>query len=600
MTLGHWEEDDRDLASGYSGRILARLGGYLKPYLPLLALMLLIVIVASVLEAAGPLIVRRAVDDYIQAGRLDGLGWLVLAYVGTLLGVFVLFFIQALLITYVTQRVMMDMRLQLFQHIEKMSIAYFDRNPVGRLVTRLTNDVSTIEQVLSQGVVEALYSLLFLVTIIAAMFYLDWRLALVMLICVPGLVYFVRRFAIALRDTFRLQRAWLARVNAFLNENITGMAVVQLFNRQRRNLGRFDDRNRGLLGANLQATFYYAAFEPTVVAFNAITTAAIIWYGGGLALDDAMTLGTLIAFLQYMQRFYWPVRDISERFTNLQQAVASCERIFGVLDEPEEVTDAADARPLGRIEGRVEFRNVWFAYDEDNWVLRDVSFAIEAGEAVAIVGATGAGKSTMMNLLNRFYDVQRGDIVVDGVPVRELRQRELRRQVGMVLQDPFIFTDSVLENVRLRDQSIPAAQVQAAAQQVGADVFINRMPLGYESHLAERGANLSTGQKQLIALARVAAFDPKIVLVMDEATASIDPETEATLQHSMREVMTGRTSIIIAHRLNTIRHVNRILVLQQGEVVEEGTHAELLVQDGVYARLYELQYKDQDVSAAGG
>ena len=600
MTLGHWEEDDRDLASGYSGRILARLGGYLKPYLPLLALMLLIVIVASVLEAAGPLIVRRAVDDYIQAGRLDGLGWLVLAYVGTLLGVFVLFFIQALLITYVTQRVMMDMRLQLFQHIEKMSIAYFDRNPVGRLVTRLTNDVSTIEQVLSQGVVEALYSLLFLVTIIAAMFYLDWRLALVMLICVPGLVYFVRRFAIALRETFRLQRAWLARVNAFLNENITGMAVVQLFNRQRRNLGRFDDRNRGLLGANLQATFYYAAFEPTVVAFNAITTAVIIWYGGGRALDEALTLGTLIAFLQYMQRFYWPVRDISERFTNLQQAVASCERIFGVLDEPEEVTDAPGARPLGRIEGRVEFRNVWFAYDEDNWVLRNVSFAIEPGEAVAIVGATGAGKSTMMNLLNRFYDVQRGDIVVDGVSVRELRQRELRRQVGMVLQDPFIFTDSVLENVRLRDQTIAAAQVEAAARQVGADLFINRMPQGYESHLAERGANLSTGQKQLIALARVAAFDPKIVLVMDEATASIDPETEATLQRSMREVMTGRTSIIIAHRLNTIRHVNRILVLQQGEVVEEGTHAELLVQDGVYARLYELQYKDQDVSAAGG
>jgi len=561
---------------------------------------LVAVIVASLLQTIGPLIVRRAVDDYIQVGKQDGLGMLVLVYVGTLVGAFVLFFIQAVTITYVSQRVMMDMRLQLFEHIEKMSIAYFDRNPVGRLVTRLTNDVSTIEQVLSQGVVEAVYSVLLLITIIGAMFYLDWRLALAMLIFVPGLVYFVRRFAIALRDTFRLQRAWLARVNAFLNENITGMAVVQLFNRQRRNLGRFDDRNRGLLGANLQATFYYAAFEPTVVAFNAVTTAAIIWYGGGLALDQAMTLGTLIAFLQYMQRFYWPVRDISERFTNLQQAVASCERIFGVLDEPEEIIDAAEARPLGRIEGRVEFRNVWFAYDEDNWVLRDVSFNIEPGEAVAIVGATGAGKSTMMNLLNRFYDVQRGDIIVDGVPVRELRQRELRRQVGMVLQDPFIFTDSVLENVRLRDQSIPPAQVEAAAQQVGADSFIRRMPQGFESHLAERGANLSTGQKQLISLARVAAFDPKIVLVMDEATASIDPETEATLQRSMRNVMSGRTSIIIAHRLNTIRHVNRILVLQQGEVVEEGTHAELLARGGTYASLYELQYKDQDVSAAGG
>jgi ABC-type multidrug transport system fused ATPase/permease subunit len=377
------------------------------------------------------------------------------------------------------------------------------------------------------------------------------------------------------------------------------MAVVQLFNRQARNTRRFDERNRGLLQANLRTVFYYAAFEPAVVAFNAVTTAAIIWYGGGRAIDGALTLGTLIAFLQYMQRFYWPVRDLSERTTNMQQALASCERIFSVLDEAEEVTDDPEAQPLGRIEGRVAFQNVWFAYDEENWVLRDVSFEIEPGEAVAIVGATGAGKSTMMNLLNRFYDVQRGEIIVDGKPVRTLRQRELRRQVGMVLQDPFIFTDSVLENIRLRDKSIGDEQVREAAQQVGADASIERMPQGYESHLAERGANLSTGQKQLIALARVAAFDPKIVLVMDEATASIDPETEAALQRSMREVMAGRTSIIIAHRLNTIRHVNRILVLSAGQVVEEGTHPELLAQGGTYARLYELQYKDQDVGVDG-
>jgi ATP-binding cassette subfamily B protein len=595
VTLGHWEEDDADLASGYSGRVLKRMLAYLRPYRLLLTLVLLIVIAAAVLQSAGPLIVRRAVDDYIQVGKANGLGWLVLAYTGTLVGVFLLFFLQAVLITYVGQRVMMDLRLQLFTHVEKMSIAYFDRNPVGRLVTRLTNDVSTIEEVLSQGVVEALYSVLLLITIVIALFYLDWRLAIVMLVFVPALVWGVSSLAFKLRDCFRAQRAWLARVNAFLNENITGMAVVQLFNRQERNTRRFDERNRGLLQANLRTVFFYAAFDPVVVTFNAVTMAAIIWYGGGRAIEGAMTLGTLIAFLQYMQRFYWPVRDLSERTTNMQQAMASCERIFGVLDEPEEVTDDPTALPLGRIEGLVEFRNVWFAYDEENWVLRDVSFAIEPGEAVAIVGATGAGKSTMMNLLNRFYDVQRGEILVDGQPIRTLRQRELRRQVGMVLQDPFIFTDSVLENVRLRDKSITAEQVREAAQQVGADAFIERMPQGYESHLAERGANLSTGQKQLIALARVAAFDPKIVLVMDEATASIDPETEAALQRSMREVMQGRTSIIIAHRLNTIRHVDRILVLAAGQIVEEGTHAELLAYSGTYARLYELQYKDQDV-----
>jgi ATP-binding cassette subfamily B multidrug efflux pump len=600
VSLGHWEDDDADLTSGYSGRVLRRLGAYLRPYRWLIALIFFMSLAAALLQVLGPIIVKETVDTQITVGRTDRLGFLVGAYVGTLAGVFLLFFLQALLLTYVSQRVLMDLRLQLFTHVQKMSISFFDRNPVGRLVTRLTNDVSTIEEVISWGVVDTASNLCLLVAIVAAMFVLDWRLALVMLLCVPLLVFFVRKFALALRDTFRLQRAWLARVNAFLNENITGMAVVQLFNRQGRNLRRFDDRNRGLLAANLRATFYYAVFEPTVVAFNAITTAAIVWYGGWLALDGAMTLGTLIAFLQYMQRFYWPVRDISERFTNMQQAMASCERIFGVLDEPEEVVDDPSAQALGRIEGRVEFRNVWFAYDEDNWVLRDVSFVIKPGEAVAVVGATGAGKSTMMNLLNRFYDVQRGEILIDGRPVRTLRQRELRREVGMVLQDPFIFTDSVTENIRLRDASISEETVREAARQVGADAFIERMPQGYASHLAERGANLSTGQKQLIALARVAAFNPRIVLVMDEATASIDPETEDALQRSMREVMTGRTSIIIAHRLNTIRHVDRILVLQHGELVEEGTHEKLLALDGVYARLYELQYRDQDASVQDG
>jgi ATP-binding cassette subfamily B protein len=576
---------------------MRRLLAYLRPYRFVLVLVFLSVVVASLLQVAGPLIVREAVDTQLTAGTTEDLAFLVLLYVGTLLGVFILQFIQTLTITYIGQRVMMDMRLELFTHVEKMSISFFDRNPIGRLVTRLTNDVSTIEEVLSRGIVEMVYSALFLTAIIGALFVLDWRLAIAMMIFVPALVFFVRRFAVALRETFRVQRAWLARLNAFLNENITGMAVVQLFNRQDRNLKRFDERNSGFLKASLRATVYFAAFEPTVVLFNAVTIATIIWYGGGRVTEEAITLGTLIAFLSYMQFFFWPVRELAERSTMFQQALASCERIFGVLDEPEEITDDPAASTLERIEGHVEFDKVWFAYDAENWVLRGVSFDIQPGEAVAVVGATGAGKSTMMNLLNRFYDVQLGEIRVDGQPIKTLRQRELRREVGMVLQDPFIFTDTVLENIRLRDDSIPEAQVIEAARQVGADAFIERMPQGYESHLSERGANLSTGQKQLISLARVAAFNPKIVLVMDEATASIDPETEATLQRSMREVMSGRTSIIIAHRLNTIRHVNRILVLQHGELVEEGTHESLLAHGGIYARLYELQYKDQDLSA---
>src|SRR5688572_2253887 len=562
----------------------------------MLVLVLLSVILASLMQTAGPFIVKEAIDGQIQQGTTDDLAELVLLYVGTLLGVFILQFLQTMLVTYVGQRVMMDMRLELFQHVQKMSIAFFDRNPVGRLVTRLTNDVSTIEEVMQRGVVEMVYNVILIIAMVTALFILDWQLALIMMVTVPPLVFAVRNFALNLRDSFRRQRAWLARLNAFLNENITGMAVVQLFNRQDRNLKRFDERNRGFRVAALKATYYFAAFEPTVVLFNAVTTAAIVWYGGGRVVEGALTLGTLVAFLQLMQYFFWPVRELAERSTNLQQALASCERIFEVLDEPEEVTDDEHALALHQIEGHVAFDHVWFAYDGENWVLRDVSFEIDPGEAVAVVGATGAGKSTMMNLLNRFYDVQRGEIRVDGQPVKTLRQRELRREVGMVLQDPFIFTDSVTENIRMRDATITDEQAREAAEQVGADAFIQRMPQGYDTQMAERGGNLSTGQKQLISLARVAAFNPKIVLVMDEATASIDPETEAALQSSMRQVMSNRTSIIIAHRLNTIRHVDRILVLQHGELVEEGSHEELLARGGIYARLYELQYKDQDIS----
>ncbi len=592
-------EDELTLGTIYDGRILRRLGSYLVPYRwPVLVAVVMMIGVAA-LELIPVLILREVIDGQIahpDGARTDRLGELAVAFVASLFGIFVLRYVQAYLMAWVGQRVMMDLRMDLFRHIQRMSVSFFDRNPVGRLVTRLNNDINQLEQMISQGVVQMLTNLLMVAGIIVVLFILNWQLALIMYVFLVPLVFLIRRFATKQRAAFRDERIWIARLNAYLNELITGVSVVQLFNRQDRNLEHFDERNQGVLAANLRIIFWYAVFEPTVIIFGAITTGVILLYGGAQVIDEAVTIGTLIAFINYMQRFFWPIRDLSERYTLLQAAMASGERIIGVLDEPEELTDPEYPTELDEIVGRIEFDQVWFAYNEDNWVLRDVSFTLEPGEKVAIVGATGAGKSTMMALLSRFYDVQRGEIRVDGVPIGRFRQRELRRHVGIMLQDPFILTDSVAQNIRLRDPSISDEQIRLAAEAVGASAFISRLNEGYDTVLAERGANLSTGQKQLIALARVAAFDPEIVLVMDEATASIDPETESTIQRGLEQVMSGRTSIVIAHRLNTIRAVDRIVVLHLGELVEEGTHDQLVATGGFYTRLYELQYSDQDTA----
>lgn len=583
-------DDDALLGQVYDARIARRLAGYLRPHTGRLILGGVLVLAVTLLQILEPMIVRFAIDQQLAQGRSDLLGWLVACYVGVLVGLFLLRYAETLLMAYVGERVMMAVSLDLFTHLQRMSIAFFDRHPVGRLVTRVTSDVATLGTVISQGVVDIATNLLLVSVIVVVLLFLDWQLALAMYLLLPLLIFAVVRLASSQRRGFRMQRAWISRINAYLNENISGIVVVQLFNRQRENLRRFDQRNRGLLGANLAVVATYAIFEPTVVLFNALTVAVLIWYGGGRVVQDALTLGTLVAFLQYMQRFYWPIRELADRYTTLQQAMASSERIFRVLDEPVEITDPPVPRTLGHFRGKVELRHVWFAYDRDNWVISDVSFVVQPGEKVALVGATGAGKSTLMSLLCRFYDVQRGQILLDDVPIAELAQHDLRRHVRLVLQDPYLFTDSVLENVRLRDPSIEPTRAAQAAALVGADPFIGRLPDGWDTLLAERGANLSVGQKQLIALARAAAFDPDVVLVMDEATASVDPVTDELIQRSMRRVMQGRTAIIIAHRLNTIQDVDRIIVLQHGRVVEEGTHMQLLAREGVYRRLYELQY----------
>jgi len=582
--------EDEDLTVSFDRTVVTRFWGYMKPYWLWLFLSVLSTVVLAILEILPWLLVQRAIDSHVTPKELKGFNELIVQFLLILAGIFVLRYSQTWVMMWIGQKIILRMRLELFRHIEFMSASFFDKNPVGRLVTRLTSDIQQIEMVVSQGVVQILSNLLVASAMVAAMYIIYWQLAAVLTLFLVPLILIIRRFAQAQREAFRDQRIWMARIGAYLNEIITGVSVIQLFNRQKKNLQLFDERNQGALDSNMRVLFWFAAFEPVVIIFTAITTAAIIWYGGGEIVRGAITLGVLVQFLGYMNRFFWPVRDLTERYTMIQGAIASAEKIFAILDTPHGIVDEKNAEPLETINGKIQFKNVWFAYNHDNWVLRDVSFTINPGEKIAIVGATGAGKSTTMALFSRFYDISHGEILIDDVPIKSMPQTWLRRNTGIMLQDPWVFTDTITENIRMRDSIISLETVKKAAEAVGAHTFINTLPAGYETHVSERGANFSTGQKQLISLARVAAFNPQIVLVMDEATASIDPETEAIIQAGLATVMEGRTSIVIAHRLNTIRHVDRILVFHQGELVENGSHEDLIAKAGIYTQLYEMQY----------
>ena len=582
--------EDEELTVSFDRTVVTRFWGYMKPYRLWLFLSVISTVALAILEVLPWLLVQRAIDSHVTPKDLDGFNTLVIQFLIILGGIFVLRYSQTWVMMWIGQKIILRMRMELFRHIEYMSASFFDKNPVGRLVTRLTGDIQQIEMVVSQGVVQILSNLLVASAMVAAMYIIYWQLAAVLTLFLIPLILIIRRFAQAQREAFRDQRIWMARIGAYLNEIITGVSVIQLFNRQKKNLQLFDERNQGALHSNMRVLFWFAAFEPVVIIFTAITTASIIWCGGGEIVRGAITLGILVQFLGYMNRFFWPVRDLTERYTMIQGAIASAEKIFAILDTPQGIVDAQNAKPLQRINGKIQFENVWFAYNHDNWVLRDVSFTINPGEKIAIVGATGAGKSTTMALFSRFYDIEHGEILIDDVPIKSMPQTWLRRNTGIMLQDPWVFTDTITENIRMRDSMISLDVVDAAAKAVGADTFINMLPAGYDTQVSERGANFSTGQKQLISLARVAAFNPQIVLVMDEATASIDPETEAIIQAGLATVMEGRTSIIIAHRLNTIRHVDRILVFHQGELVENGSHEALIAKGGIYTQLYEMQY----------
>ncbi|HEX2254807.1 MAG TPA: ABC transporter ATP-binding protein [Thermoanaerobaculia bacterium] len=614
--------EEESLGKAYDARLMRRLLGYVRPYRGSALAAVGLIIVSSLLQLVGPLATAVALDLFIRpqgaetrlsapsrwteawlaaAGweptALEGIAAVSLVYLAALALTFVVLYLQSRIMLLMGQHIMRDLRQAIFDHLQRLPVAYFDRNPVGRLVTRVTTDVDALNEMFTAGIVSIFGDVVLLAGIVGVLFWLDWRLALVSFAILPMLTVLTLWFKVRARQSYRDVRVKIARINAFLQEHITGMSVLQLFNRERRAMAEFAAINREHRDANVQAIYYYAVYYPAVELITAVGLGLIIWYGGGEVVRGALSIGALVAFLQNAQRFYQPLSDLSDKYNILQAAMASSERIFRLLDRDPGIVSPPDAyRPSGRVAGDIEFDRVSFAYKAGEPVLEDVSFRIGAGETVAVVGHTGAGKTTLTNLLLRFYDVGSGTVRVDGVDVRQWDLETLRRSVGLVLQDVFLFSGTIGGNIRLGARGIAEDRVRWAAREAEALPFIERLPQGFETLVRERGGGLSVGQKQLIAFARALAFDPSI-LVLDEATSSIDTETEQAIQRALDRLLTGRTSLVIAHRLSTVQRADRILVMHKGRLREQGTHQELLARRGIYHRLYLLQYKDQEAAS---
>ena len=588
----HHEEEA--LGRAYDARLMRRLLRYLKAYRLQAVLAVLMLLAAAALELLGPFLTQQAIDRAIPARDLRLLGILAGVYLGAALFTFVLQYADEVLTTWLGQSVMYDLRTEIFAKLQRSDLSYYDRNPVGRLMTRITSDVETLNDLFSAGVVTIFGDLFTLVLIVAVMLRMDWKMALVTFSVLPFVFLTAFLFRARIREAYRDIRVRLARINAYLHERITGIRVVQLFNREEADARIHEEINAHYLEAHLRSITYYALFFPVIEVFTAVAIALIIWYSGGQVVQGTVTVGIVAAFLQYARRFFRPIQDMSEKYNLLQAAMASSERVFRLLDRKEEIDEAAAPVHLGpATRGEIEFRDVWFAYGqlesgEPDWVIKGLTFRAAPGEKVAIVGHTGAGKTTILNLLTRFYDVQKGEILLDGVPIRRLRLADLRGRIGLVLQDVFLFSQDVRYNISL-GAPLDEDRVVAAARRVGADRLIRRLPKAYDQPLGERGTTLSVGERQLVSFARALAFDPPI-LVLDEATSSVDSEIEAQIELATDELLKGRTSLMIAHRLSTIQGADRILVLHHGELRELGSHQELLERDGLYARLHELQF----------
>ncbi len=603
------QHEEEKLGKTYDARLMRRLLEYLRPYKWRVVFSLALALIVTPLELAPPRLFQIALDRYIIPGSKGlrslaeaghGIGWVSMGFLFVLVTNFLAQYVQIRIMQRVGQQTMFDLRGEVFAHLQRLPMSYFDRNPVGRMVTRVTTDVDALNDLFAAGVVTMINDFFLLCVMAGLLLYMNWRLALAALAVLPFILvvtFFFRNFV---REANRKIRTAIARINAFLQEYISGMSVVQLFNRERKAREEFSQRNLDHMLAYKDAILAFALFYPAVELLSVAAIALLFWIGGLNILAGTLTLGVLVAFMQYAQRFFRPIQDLSEKFNILQSAMAASERIFKLLDEPVTISSPADPARLEHPRGEIEFRHVWFSYkttgehSDEDWVLRDVSFRVAPGQTIAIVGHTGAGKTTLISLLLRFYEIQRGEILLDGVDIRKLNLQELRRHFGIVLQDPFLFTGSIDENVRLGTPSITRAGVESALQEIGLGNFVQALPEGVDTQVSERGSTLSVGQRQLISFARALAHNPRF-LILDEATSSVDTKTELQIREALDRLLSGRTAVVIAHRLSTIQHAQRILVFHKGRLREQGAHQELLAQRGIYYRLYQLQYKEQEL-----
>nr|WP_149914742.1 ABC transporter ATP-binding protein [Sphingobacterium cavernae] len=581
-------KQDKIAGKAYDSKLLGRLAKYMRPYRTIFWVSVVLTILLAAVAPALPMLIEYTLDNYILNGEYEGLDMMLIIMMLLLIAQTVVRYFHTLMTNTLGQSVIRDIRIQVFEHITNLRLKYFDNTPIGRLITRTISDLETIANIFSEGLIQIIGDLLQLVVILGVMFYTDWRLALIILVPMPLMLWATYIFKEAMKSAFQDVRLWVSNLNTFLQEHISGMAVIQYFAREEQEMKKFDTINKEHRNAHVRANWYFSIFFPVLEIIIAIATGLLVWYGSKQVLADVISPGVVVAFLMYINMIFRPIRELIDKFNTLQMGMVSAERIFDVLDTDEFTPNAGTHKPA-HIRGEIEFKNVWFAYNEEKWVLKDVSFRVQPGETLALVGATGAGKSSTINILSRFYEIQKGQILLDGVDIRDYELTFLRKNISTVLQDVFLFSDTVKNNITLQNPNIMDEEIINAAKRVGAYDFIMRLPEGLDYKVQERGATLSAGQAQLVSFIRALVHDPRI-LILDEATSSIDTETELMIQSAIDNLMEGRTAIVIAHRLSTIQKADKIIVLEKGEIKEIGSHQELLAMDGYYKRLYDLQF----------